>query len=98
MELFDNWTDCQKTFSAKLDTNRCFKLSEALVAADISYEGRAHDGLSDAYNTALLFAKMETEKDFSITEIYESTQKAEIEHLSCSLGDLLGGISLQLAS
>ena len=97
-ELFENWTDCQKTFAEKLDTTRCFKLSEALVAADIAYEGRAHDGLSDAYNTALLFAKMETEENFAITEIYESTQNTEIEHLSSSLGDLFSSLNLQIAS
>lgn len=46
--IFDNWIDCQKTFGEKMDSAKCYRLSEALVAADIMYEDGTHDGLVDA--------------------------------------------------
>lgn len=61
-----NWTDCQKTFAEKMDNQRNYKLSEALVIADIESEIGEHDALIDAKNTALLFAKMESGEEFKI--------------------------------
>lgn len=57
-DVLNDWIDCQKIFGEKMHSHKCYKLSEALIAADIIYEEGAHDGLVDAYNTALLFAKM----------------------------------------
>ncbi len=93
-ELFDNWIDCQKTFSEKMDYDRPYKLSEALVISGIYAEGREHDGLYDAYNTAKLFAKMETEQVLKMDPIFEKARK-EVEHLNYSMGSLFKGINLQ---
>lgn len=60
------WLDCQKTFAEKVDNKRCYKLSEALVIADIESDPGEHDALIDAKNTALLFSKMESEEEFTI--------------------------------
>ena len=60
----DNWIDCQQTFADKMDTDRCYNLTEALSVAGIVYDDGAHDALVDAKNTALLFAKMSLEPDF----------------------------------
>ena len=67
---------------------------EALIASDIIPEGRAHDGLADAYNTALLFAKLEQDPDYELNEFYKTAREEETEHLSFSMGDLFAGIVL----
>jgi inhibitor of KinA sporulation pathway (predicted exonuclease) len=87
-----NWKDCQKTFSRLMGKNRAYSLEEALIAADISQEGKAHDGFDDARNTALLFAKMEQNEKLKLNPIYEAARDEEVEHLGFSMGDLLAGI------
>ncbi|MCQ2459915.1 MAG: exonuclease domain-containing protein [Ruminococcus sp.] len=66
-DLLDTWIDCQITFSEKMNnTRRSYKLSEALIIADIFYDEGEHDALVDAKNTAQLFIKMEKEEEFQI--------------------------------
>lgn len=60
-ERFENWIDCQKTFSERVNNDRHYKLSEALILANVNYDDGEHDALVDAKNTALLFIKMEKE-------------------------------------
>ena len=65
-----------------------------MIATDVCTEGRAHDGLVDAYNTALLFAKMQTEDELKLNQYYDKIhrkQEDEEEHLTFNLGDLLKG-------
>lgn len=93
-DMLDTWIDCQKTFGEKLNSERCYRLSEALVAADIIYEDGAHDGLIDAYNTALLFAKMEREDELSLNPYYRSMLLEEEEACCSTLGSLFGGIDM----
>ena len=90
-EIFDNWIDCQQTFAEKMHTKKCYKLSEALVAADIIYKDGAHDGLVDAYNTALLFAKMERERDLVLNPYYQEVLMSEEKGDKVTLGDLFAG-------
>ncbi len=92
-QILDEWIDCQKTFAKKMNNQRCYKLSEALVAADINYEDGAHDGLVDAYNTALLFAKMEKEEELVLNPYYRNAITEE-ENSGFSLGSLFTGIDL----
>lgn len=94
-ELLDSWIDCQRIFGDKLNSNRCYKLSEALVAADISFEGREHDGLIDAYNTALLFAKIKKEPELALNQIYQNARTEESIHLQFSLGDMFTKLNIQ---
>ena len=92
-ELFGDWLDCQPMFSEKLCNNRRYRLSEALVAADIPYEGTAHNGLNDAYNTALLFAKMSTDQAFALNQYYEAARSDKASKpLSTTIGDLFAGM------
>lgn len=97
-DLLDSWIDCQKIFDEKMDSVRQYSLEEALIASDIITEGRAHDGLVDAYNTALLFSKLMTNPEFELNEIYSSAREPQVEHLGVNLGDIFGGLKLQLAA
>lgn len=65
--FFEEWEDCQQAFSKKLDTQRVYKLSEALCMADIYYDDGAHDALVDAKNTAKLFKKIKTEEKLKLS-------------------------------
>lgn len=93
-ELLDSWIDCQKIFAEKMNNQRCYKLSEALVAADINYENGAHDGLVDAYNTALLFAKMEREPQLIFNPYYKRAVTDKEDGFGFSLGNLFAEIDL----
>ena len=93
--LFSGWIDCQKTFTQKTGVTRPYSLADALNATDIMDEGRAHDGLADAYNTALLFAKMEKEDELVLNPYFAiAFRESKEPTLGFSLGDLLSGLSL----
>lgn len=92
-QLLDSWIDSQVMYAQKLDNKKCYSLEEALLACDISIRGRLHNGIDDAYNTGLLFAKMMTEPVLKLNQIYLNAKKEETEHLSCCLGDLLAGLN-----
>ena len=66
----DNWEDCQKTFGEKMNSPKNYRLSEALIIADIDYDENIHDGLVDAENTAMLFAKMKREPKLKLISCY----------------------------
>ncbi len=97
-ELLDNWNDCQVTFSEKMKSDRRYSLSEALIATGIYQEGIEHDGYYDAYNTARLFAKMKTEEDFTLSDIYERAHDDKKEGLTFSLGDIFKSLQLEMCS
>lgn len=94
-EMLENWIDCQKMFANKMNNQRCYRLSEALVAADINYEDGAHDGLVDAYNTALLFAKMKKEDELTLNSYYQKIVAGGSENAGFTLGNLFAGLDLQ---
>lgn len=73
-KYLDSWTDCQDTFSRLMDAPKVYRLSEALIIADIDLQDGAHDALVDARNTALLFAKMEREgENLQLSPYYVSS-------------------------
>lgn len=74
---FKTWVDCQKLFSEKMDSPKVYNLTEALNIIGIDYEDGAHDALVDAYNTALLFAKMQRDKDFKPVTYYATEEDSE---------------------
>ncbi len=92
--IFANWIDCQKTFGQKMDRKKAYSLEEALFISNIAPEGRAHNGLVDAANTANLFTKLETQPDYRFNELYETARKEDVDHLSFCMGDLFAGIVL----
>jgi len=55
ISLLDHWVDFQEAFGKELGIAHSIKLEYALKAANIDFEGKAHDGLTDARNTAHLF-------------------------------------------
>ena len=93
--LFENWIDCQKIFSEKLNATKCYNLTEALNIADIIYKDGDHDGLVDAYNTALLFAKMEREGELKLSPYYSKMLFSEEDGNGFTVGSLFAGIDLQ---
>ena len=97
-ELLKTWIDCQRIFDDKMQAVCQYSLEEALIASDICTEGRAHDGLVDAYNTALLFAKLSIDPDFELNEIYSNARNGKAEPLGVPLGDMFNALKLQLAA
>lgn len=93
-DILDGWIDCQEIFAEKMNSKRCYKLSEALIAADIIYEDGAHDGLVDAYNTALLFAKMQKESELILNPYYQSAISDRENSSGFSIGKLFEGLDL----
>ncbi len=79
-DMLSSYVDCQVIFGEKMNSPKVYSLSEALTITDINYEDGAHDALVDAYNTALLFAKLQNEENLTLNRYYYSEGKDE--HLS----------------
>jgi len=93
--LFSTWLDCQAQFGEKMKAStKVYKLSEALRIADIDFDENEHDGLVDAYNTALLFIKMNTDKDFKLSKYY--VDESSREGTTTSLGSLFAKLNLSV--
>lgn len=71
-DYLNGWEDCQKTFAEKMNTTKNYRLSEALIIADIDFDENLHDGLVDAENTAMLFAKMKREPKLKLISCYQT--------------------------
>lgn len=95
--LITNCIDCQQIFGDRMEEKRAYSLEEALIAADIYQTGRAHDGFDDAFNTALLFAKLQQNDDIVLNPIYKAARSETSEQLSFSLGSLFAGLQFQPA-
>lgn len=80
MAYLDEWVDCQKIFGDKMGAQKNYKLSEALIIADVDCETGEHDALVDAKNTAQLFIKMETEPEMILNKNYSQ----QSERLVCT--------------
>lgn len=90
---YDNWYDCQAAFSEIIQADKCYNLQEALNMSDVATEGSCHDGFSDAYNTAMLFKKMKTEREFHTSEKYLKAKEPQ-EKITFSLASLLSQIQI----
>lgn len=60
--LLEKWYDFQNEYTHKLGLERIMSLEKALNYAGFEFEGRMHDALWDAKNTAQLFAVVRDEK------------------------------------
>ena len=85
-KLLDHWVDFQEVFGKELGISHSLKLEYALKAANIDFEGKAHDGLTDARNTAHLFVLSRDREKFEkaiavIAEMFRPKKR-----LSTSLG------------
>jgi len=76
----DEWLDCQAMFGKRMNSDRNYKLSEALNIAQISFENGEHDALVDARNTAMLFAKLETEDELQLAPAYVAAEAVYSVH------------------
>lgn len=93
--ILDSWIDCQKTFGKRMGASKPYSLAEALIAADVFQEGNAHDGLTDACNTAVLFAKMMKNPEFDLHPAYKAAHEGTSQPLTVNIGELLGNITLK---
>ena len=65
------------------------------MLCDIEPDGRMHDGLDDAWNTARLIEKLEKNPNYTL--IYRERQEQEdSQPLKVRLGELFEGLNLQL--
>ena len=92
--FLETWQDCQKTFSEKMDSNKQYRLSEALVASDIMFDDNLHDGLVDAKNTAMLFIKMKKEPILVLNEYYRRSLDNEVKTNMYTIGDVFSTLSI----
>lgn len=76
-DYLETWVDCQKTFGEKMNAQKNYKLSEALIIADIDYDEGEHDALVDAKNTAQLFIKIEREPELVLNPYYCNQKEEE---------------------
>ena len=90
-KYLDAWEDCQKTFAEKMNSSKNYRLSEALIIADIDYDENIHDGLVDAENTAMLFAKMKREPKLKLISCYMTED--EDNTMYTTIGGLLKNFS-----
>ena len=79
-QLFETWIDCQKIFGEIMKSPKTYRLSEALLISDVPYSDGAHDALVDARNTALLYAKMMLEPEFTVSFYYSTEDKPVVSH------------------
>lgn len=93
-KIFAEYVDCQIIFGEKMNNpQKQYSLAEALPLADIEYEDGAHDALVDAYNTALLYTKLQKEQTLMLNKYYRCEN--EEEHLSFNpFADLFNNMAI----
>lgn len=94
----NHWFDFQKEYTEKLGLEKIVSLDKALYYAGMSFEGRMHDALWDAKNTAELFAVVRDER--RCEKVLELVMEAlRPKKVSGTLGDMFdfGSLMVQLA-
>jgi inhibitor of KinA sporulation pathway (predicted exonuclease) len=89
----EHWVDYQQTAGKRFGKPWRMSLEDALMFAEVEPEGKQHDGLVDARNTARLIAKMEKNPESRFLQDRLEKEKNE-EQLGTSLGSLLGNIRI----
>lgn len=93
-KYLDSWEDCQMTFSEKMNTSKKYRLSEALIISDIYYDEHIHDGLVDAENTAMLFAKMKREPELKLISCYMAEDDDSTTYIP--IGEMFGNLNFSI--
>lgn len=83
--MFRNWSDFQKEFSRMIGFHRAVSLQDAVSLGGLDFDGRAHDGLVDARNTANLFRQTRDEK---MIQKLKSLISEKEEPLTFTMGDV----------
>ena len=91
----ENWIDYQDVFTKRFELSRQLSLEEALGRAEIEPEGKFHDGLDDAVNTAYLIENLELNPEYQLVS-YEMPDKPS-ERLCSTLGEFFTGLDLNFA-
>lgn len=89
----EHWVDYQPIAGKRFGKPWRMSLEDALMFTEIEPEGKQHDGLVDARNTARLIAKMEKNPESRFLQDRLEKEKDE-EPLGTSLGSLLGNIRI----
>ena len=87
--LFCYWFDFQMRFERMLGLKQSLALHKALDYSGIGFEGRMHDALYDARNTAELYkASIDEEAFLPMSQRIRTAVTSEKETLTASLGNL----------
>ena len=95
--MLEQWHDFQVEYSKLFELSKIMSLEKAVNLAGLDFEGRAHDGLVDAENTALLFKETQDSESFKrLLNVVKNAFKEEqftmgdifdFDNLKASLGD-----------
>ncbi len=86
-----NWIDYQDVFVKRYQFTRAVGLDEALMLCDIQPDGKFHNGLDDALNTAKIIEKLEMNPGYQIQN-YEREAGIPPEHLKFSMRELFANL------
>lgn len=87
MEPLKYWFDFQKEYTEKLGLERIMSLEKALDYAGIAFEGKMHDALWDAKNTAELFAIVRNEERCNVV-LKSVMEVLKPKNINGTLGEL----------
>ena len=90
------WIDYQEVFGKKYSFEKAVSLQEALMLCDLTQDGRMHDGLDDALNTAKLIRKLELNPEYQLI-CRQTLTEEESDPLNICLGDLFAGLHIECA-
>ena len=62
--VVDNWHDLQSDYDTATESKRATSLSNALESLGIYFDGKMHDALDDARNTATIFKELSNPVEF----------------------------------
>lgn len=85
--LLKEWADFQKEFGEKLNLTNAVSLKNAVMYAGVDFEGKEHDALCDARNTATLL-KIVRDEVLCKAALENVIEILTPKPLSTSLGDL----------
>ena len=97
--MHTDWMDAQKMFGEFMEEpERLYGLQDVLCMTNLdAIDLREHDAVSDAYNTALLFGKLATQR-LELNYYYKKAHESEPASGSgCTFGDLFKDLLLQSA-
>ena len=90
------WMDFQKTFDDMTHAKESTSLEKALLYSGVAFDGRKHDALTDARNTASLYVETRDNDEYleRVRKIQESMQE---ERRGTCIGDMINLEKLKVA-